>query len=97
MNPFLPTLEVVSRFKVAGVVSVVDRQKKEPCPVNRKYRTGEKRRAWLAANRERVRAYNNKWYAENKEKVNARQREYYKANPQRRAYLNAKQREYRAK
>lgn len=65
--------------------------------VNRKYRESPRRRAWLQAHKEELREYDRQYSKKNRDRINERARERYRVNwIRRRAYLNMKQREYRA-
>lgn len=75
----------------------------EPTPVravdavNRKYRESPRRRAWLEAHKEELKEYDKQYSKKNRRRINELARERYRANwIKRRAYLNMKQREYRA-
>lgn len=63
-------------------------------PVNAKY--NDKRQAWLEANKDKIREYDRQYFQKNRKRINAKNRRRYRENPARRAYLIAKQRQYRA-
>jgi hypothetical protein len=97
MSWILPEVHEVGRLPI-GEVKTVLREPRQRDVVDAKYYWGTKRQAWLRSNKEKLREYNREYARKNRRKINAAARRRYRQNQAiRRAYLNAKQREYRAK